>query len=184
MMAGRKCFSARLTFFILILINLCFNLINIYNIGNEEKCKHIEIDNFNKSIVLDKKVKKNNDNLRLFDIDENVILDFEGFDNVNGTDRYIVPNIFHLIYLNTPNIKFYQAINIYSIFLNHKPDLIVIHCDNCTFWGYYWNEIQSIDELSKIVKLNKLPNIKTIFGKKFKFIQHRFNNYFSIAIFS
>jgi hypothetical protein len=174
MMVSRKYFSALFTFFILILINLFLNLINIYNIGNEQKCNHLGLDNLNKSLLIDKKQKKNNDILRIFDIDENVILDFEGFNNVNGTDRYIVPNIFHLIYLNSPNIKFYQAINIYSIFLNHKPDLIVIHCDNCSFWGYYWNEIQSIDELSKIVKLNKLPNIKTIFGKSFKFIQHRY----------
>ena len=54
-------------------------------------------------------------------------LDFEGFDNDNGTDKLIVQNIVHLIYLNQTELKYYQAINIFSIYNNHKPSLIYIH---------------------------------------------------------
>jgi hypothetical protein len=92
------------------------------------------------------------------------IFDFEGFDNENGSDTQIVPNIIHLIYLETTEIQFYQAMNIYSIYLNHAPELIFIHCDNCSFHGHYWNEIKSIRSLFNRIKLKPLKFHYTIFG--------------------
>jgi hypothetical protein len=70
-------------------------------------------------------------------------LDFEGFDNVNGVNKSIVPNIVHLIYLNETNINFYQMICIFSIYFNHKPELIYFYCDDCSFHGKYWEQIKS-----------------------------------------
>ena len=100
------------------------------------------------------------------------ILDFEEFDNQKGVSKYIVPNIFHLLYLQTTQIQFYQAINIYSIFLNHKPDLIYIHCDNCSLHGHYWEEINLIKDLKKIIKVKQIQFHRTIFGKEFGWINH------------
>jgi hypothetical protein len=102
------------------------------------------------------------------------MFDFEGFDNQTGSDRLIVPNIVHLIYLNSTEIKFYQAINIYSIFLNQKPEKIFIHCDNCSFSGHYWKQINSIKELSEVLKINQIPVKDKIFGIKYGYIEHRF----------
>lgn len=116
----------------------------------------------------------NNDNTKLYKgipITEEII-DFEGFDNENGTDQLIIPNIVHLLYLQTTTIKFYQAVNIYSIYLNQNPDQIYIHCDNCSFHGHYWEQITSIKGLKEKIRLNKLPYHDTIFGVKYGWVNH------------
>ena len=66
-------------------------------------------------------------------------IDFESFDNANGSDHFIVPNIVHMIYLDRklpnkkPKFEFAHMIALYSIFLNQNPDKIYIHCDVCEF---------------------------------------------------
>ena len=92
-------------------------------------------------------------------------LDFEEFDNINGANKSIIPNIVHLIYLNETDIKFYQLICIFSIYFNHKPNQIIIHCDNCSFHGKYWKWIQKTTPLWKIIKLHPIPYRRSIFGK-------------------
>ena len=105
---------------------------------------------------------------------EEEIIDFEGFDNENGLNRTIVPNLVHLIVLQTKAIPFYLAINIYSIYLNVRPDFIFIHCDICSFEGHYWDEIQSIAEVRSRIKLMKIQDdSNTIFGTKFGEPQHK-----------
>jgi hypothetical protein len=108
----------------------------------------------------------------IVDLDSDII-DFEGFDNTVGLSYPIVPNIVHLIYLNHPFVKFYQMICIFSIFLNHRPDFIYIHCDNCSFTGKYWEEIDKVTELKQIIRLHKVPSKDTIFGIKVGWIHHR-----------
>ena len=104
-------------------------------------------------------------------------LDFEGFDNNAELDvfhrRLLVPNYIHLIYLNIEEIEFYQCVNIYSIFLNQKPDKIFIHCNRCDFGGFYWDQLNSIEEVKRILVINKIDHHKTIFGHKVRWIQHR-----------
>ena len=100
------------------------------------------------------------------------ILDFEEFDNQKGANSYIVPNIVHLLYLQTTEIQFYQALNIYSIFLNLKPDLIYIHCDDCRLHGHYWEEMNSIQDLKNIIQVKQLQFHRTIFGKEYGWINH------------
>lgn len=108
---------------------------------------------------------------------DNQIIDFEGYDNNKEPfPEYIVPNFIHLVYLNLNEIKFYQCVNIYSIFLNQKPERIYIHCDKCDFKGYYWDQLNSIEEIRKILIVNRVPDKKTIFGKEFGWIQHRLDN--------
>jgi hypothetical protein len=101
------------------------------------------------------------------------IVDFEGFDYENGTENFIIPNIVHLVYLGLSEINFYQSINIYSIYLNHKPDFIFFHCDLCNFTGKYWTQINSVRNLRRRIVLNKISSFKTIFGQKYHFIQHK-----------
>jgi hypothetical protein len=101
------------------------------------------------------------------------IFDFEGFDNKeNGSSEYIVPNIVNLLYLRTSEIKFYQAVCIYSIYLNQKPDVIYLHCDKCNFSGHYWKEMNSISDLRKRIRVNKIDFHDTIFGVKYGWINH------------
>ena len=99
-------------------------------------------------------------------IDQN-ILDFEEFNNNNATDDQpnIVPNIVHLIYLTRTQLRFHDMVCLYSIYLNHKPDVIMIHCENCTMNGEYWDKVNRVEGIRKIIKLNKIPYKRGIFGK-------------------
>jgi hypothetical protein len=102
------------------------------------------------------------------------MVEFEGFDNKNGSSySFVVPNLVHLIYLNMSEIKFYQAISLYSIYLNQKPDLILIHCDRCNFTGFYWQQMNSINDLRNRIVLKNINTENTIFGKKYGWLTHR-----------
>lgn len=104
--------------------------------------------------------------------------DFEGFDNNDNTTnftRIIVPNIVHLIYLNMTEIKFYQMANIFSIFVNSRPDKIFIHCNNCSFHGPYWEQILKVEDLVKIISIKQVVYHNTIFGTKTEVIHHVYN---------
>jgi hypothetical protein len=96
------------------------------------------------------------------------IIDFEGFDNVSGMNMAIIPNIVHLLYLNQPFIRFYQLVNILSIYYNHEPDFIYIHCDDCNFRGKYFDKLRKQKSLWNIIRLHKIPFKETIFGVKYK----------------
>ena len=113
------------------------------------------------------------------DILNNDIIDFEEFDNKRGAKSKIIPNIVHLIYLNLTKIAFYQAINIYSVYLNQKPDRIYIHCDLCNFTGYYWSEINSLIKLRNLIKINKIDVSRTVFDIEYGWIQHKYFIFFS-----
>lgn len=95
------------------------------------------------------------------------IIDFEGFDNINGLNRSIIPNIVHLLYLQQPYIKFYQLINIFTIYYNHRPDNIYIHCDNCSFAGKHFETLQNHKPIWDIIKFYRIPYKETIFGVKY-----------------
>ena len=104
--------------------------------------------------------------------DDDDMIDFEGFDNIKGLDHNIVPNIVHLLYLQETKIKFFQIINIFSIYLNHKPNFIYIHCDKCDFEGKYYKKLKSFKELWNIVRIKKIPYKETIFGVRYGWINH------------
>jgi hypothetical protein len=126
------------------------------------------------NISIDLKWKTgNNDDCGVYGcIDE--YIDFEGFDNeIHGAGKPIVPNIIHLIYLNKAHLKFHEAICIFSIYLNHKPSLIYIHCNNCSFWGENWDWLKEDKGLWSIIKLNQISSNLTIFGVEPKWIHHK-----------
>ncbi len=115
-------------------------------------------------------------------IDNTDFFSFENFDNENGYNRSIVPNIVHLIYFqkSTPknvSLKFHEMINIFSIFFNHNPDLIYLHCDYCLFSGKYWSKIRAYEKLWKIIRFNYIPPTNTIFGVKYGNVNHRSDVY-------
>jgi hypothetical protein len=81
--------------------------------------------------------------------------------------REMGPNIVHLLYLQQPYIKFYQLVNILSVYFNHKPDFIYIHCDNCNFTGKYFEILRSYKIVWQLIKFYKIPFKKTIFGTSY-----------------
>lgn len=100
---------------------------------------------------------------------EKDVIDFENFNNHDGTNTAIIPNIVHLIFFKTREISFYQAINIFSIYLNHNPDYIYIHCEiECSFTGFYWTQIGKIEGLKNKIKFSKFVLQKTVFGQDLK----------------
>ena len=70
--------------------------------------------------------------LNAVDYDADQIVDFEGFDNTNATENHtmIVPNIVHLIYMDKNTLRFHEMLCLFSIYLNQRPDTIIIHCEN------------------------------------------------------
>ena len=105
------------------------------------------------------------------------IIDFEGFDNQNESALRptIVPNIVHLIFLENNKLRFHEMVCIFSIFLNQKPDTILIHCENCSFHGVYWEKIEKVKALRKLIRFNQIPVRRSIFGLQGSYsIHHRF----------
>ena len=102
------------------------------------------------------------------------IFDFEGFDNQKGHKSPIIPNIVHLIFYQTKEISFTQAINIFSIYFNHNPDQIYIHCESeCLFTGIYWDQIRSASNLHNKLQFYRFDDKTTIFGQEFKSEQQK-----------
>ena len=119
---------------------------------------------------------------RVDSYDYHQYIDFEKFDNINGTDHFIVPNIVHLIYLGKLNFEFGQMIALYSIFLNQSPDKIYIHCDVCEFNSRFWSTLNRTKCLGERVVFKRIKNYDTIFGVKAGYIQHRYYIYHVIQL--
>ena len=93
---------------------------------------------------------------------------FEGFNNVVGADRFIVPNIIHFIRLNLTEYSFIDYVVIKAAMRNHRPDNFYIHTDvpgPGQFTGRYWNLIQNDHELWSRIQLLHLEAPSEIFGQ-------------------
>ena len=88
-------------------------------------------------------------------------IDFEGFDNQNGTSHPIIPNIVHYLFLDKPTIEFYHMVNIFSLFFNHRPEKIYFHCDDCSFTGKFFEALKSNKELWSLIDIHHIPPKKT-----------------------
>src|SRR5277367_1086404 len=97
------------------------------------------------------------------------LVSFTDSNNETGYSQFIVPNIIHFIRINQPKMTFVEMICIKSAYLNHRPDKIMIHCDDCNFKGKYWDHIKDIPSLT----LNKVSPPTEIYGIKFANIWHR-----------
>jgi len=83
---------------------------------------------------------------------------FTDSDNVTGYPVPIVPNIVHFIRIDQTYINFHDMICIFAAYKNQKPDKIMLHCNNCSFYGKYWDMIKEIDslELANIIVPTKI----------------------------
>ncbi|KAH6923780.1 hypothetical protein HPB50_006717 [Hyalomma asiaticum] len=77
--------------------------------------------------------------------------DIEGrpksFYDTDGTSGYnydIVPDIIHLVRYNQPELTFIDVVCLRSMYLNHRPAKIYVHCDQCGFTGNYTRLVEGI----------------------------------------
>ncbi|KAH9370176.1 uncharacterized protein LOC144170137 [Haemaphysalis longicornis] len=84
-------------------------------------------------------------------------------------DRY-VPNFVHFVRLGNKPLSFIEVVCIRAAWIQQRPDMLMIHCDNCsaTERSPFWKHIKDIPRLS----LRYVENPKMIFGKEFSSVQH------------
>ena len=96
-------------------------------------------------------------------------LPFDGFNNVTGADRFIVPNIIHFIRYNQLEYSFIDYVVIKAAMKNNRPDYFYIHTDvpgPGNFTGRYWSLIKEDYELWSRIRLLHLDLPEDIFGQK------------------
>ena len=101
-------------------------------------------------------------------VEETWTKSFEGFNNVTGADRFIVPNIIHFIRFNLTEYSFIDYVVIKAAMRNHRPDYFYIHTDvpgPGNFTGRYWNLIQKDPELWSRIRLLTIKVDEQIFGQ-------------------
>ena len=72
---------------------------------------------------------------------------FNGFDNVTGADRFIVPNIIHFIRFKQEGYSFIDYVVIKAAMRNQRPDYFYIHTDvpgPGNFTGRYCRSLKKI----------------------------------------
>lgn len=107
-------------------------------------------------------------NRKYLNLSSNTRLNFSDSNNITGYSYFIVPNMVHLIRFESPRLTFVDMVNIKSIHINHKPEKLIIHCDDCNFKGKYWDMVKDFPEIE--LRYWKRPT--HIFGKKISWIQH------------
>ena len=96
-------------------------------------------------------------------------LPFDGFNNVTGAERFIVPNIIHFIRFKQEEYSFVDYVVIKAAMRNQRPDYFFIHTDvpgPGNFTSRYWNLIQKDYELWSRIRLLHLDLPEEIFGQK------------------
>ena len=98
---------------------------------------------------------------------DRVSAEFNGFNNETGVDRFIVPNIIHLIRFNQVEFSYVDYICIKAAFINHRPDYFYIHTDvpEAKLEGKYWERIQNNQQLKSRIRILPINVPTEIFGK-------------------
>lgn len=83
---------------------------------------------------------------------------------------YLVPNIVHFVKLGNDSLSFVEVVCMRAAWLQQKPDVFMIHCDNCSMAtnSPHWRHIKDIPRL----RVRHVERPEKIFGKKLSFIQH------------
>ncbi|XP_064458559.1 uncharacterized protein LOC135368925 isoform X2 [Ornithodoros turicata] len=89
-------------------------------------------------------------------------------DNDTGCSSYVVPNVIHFVRFGQPNVSFMDAVSMRSAYINHAPDKIVVHCDECQLGGPLAYLIRDIPNLT----IKEQHPAKTIFGREVGCIYH------------
>ncbi|XP_075526742.1 uncharacterized protein LOC142558500 [Dermacentor variabilis] len=70
---------------------------------------------------------------------------FYDADNTSGYSYNIVPDILHLVRYNSPKVEFIDVVTFRSMYLNHRPEKIYVHCSPCGFEGNYTRFLEGIN---------------------------------------
>ena len=92
-----------------------------------------------------------------------------GYNNETGADRYIVPNIIHLVRFNSKTFSFHEYISLRAAFLHQDPEKIYIHTNlpgPDYFSGKYWEVIKREFELWTRIQIVECELPSEIFGQK------------------
>ena len=105
------------------------------------------------------------------DVENSVVdpkVEFKGFNNVTGAERFIVPNIIHFIRFDDFELKFIDYLVLLAAMRNHRPDKFYIHTNekDVQYTGKYWDWVQKDEELWKRIKVLYLEIPTDIFGLK------------------
>ena len=95
-------------------------------------------------------------------------MEFEGFNNVTGAERLIVPNIIHFIRFGDFELKFIDYLVLLAAMRNHRPDKFYIHTNepDVQYTGKYWDWVQKDEELWTRIKVLYLEVPTEIFGQQ------------------
>jgi len=98
--------------------------------------------------------------------DDNVISQFDGFNNETGMDHFIVPNIIHLIRFNQSEFTFLNYMCLQAAYHHHGPDFFYIHTNvKEGFRGKYWSLIEEDVILRPKIKIFYVEPPSEIFGQ-------------------
>ena len=94
--------------------------------------------------------------------------EFEGFNNVTGAERFIVPNIIHFIRFNNFELNFVDYVVLLAAMRNQRPDKFYIHTNvqDVQYTGKYWKWVQQNEELWMRIQVLYLEAPTEIFGLK------------------
>ncbi|XP_065305704.2 uncharacterized protein [Dermacentor albipictus] len=70
---------------------------------------------------------------------------FYDADELSGYSYDIVPDILHLVRYNAPEVDFIDVVGMRSMYLNHRPKEIYVHCSPCGFQGNYTRFLEGIN---------------------------------------
>ena len=90
---------------------------------------------------------------------------FQGFDNESGADHFISPNVIHYIRFNQSQYSFTDYVAFRSAWINHRPDLFLIHTNVDSFDGRYWQLIQRDAEWRSRIRLVPIQPPLQVFGQ-------------------
>ena len=95
-------------------------------------------------------------------------MEFEGFNNVTGAERLIVPNIIHFIRFGDFELKFIDYLVLLAAMRNHRPDKFYIHTNepDVQYTGKYWDWVRKDEELWTRIKVLYLEVPTEIFGQQ------------------
>jgi hypothetical protein len=135
----RKIYFVGCILLLLIFLNLLFywQIIREEDLQKNEKQNCLKVDTLRVTHQTGPLMINESDVLKfIFSTGLPLNLDFEGFKNHTGTHRFIVPNIVHYIRFQQTRFTFYEYICLLSAYINHRPNLIIIHTDVIKYGGF------------------------------------------------